>query len=110
MSPESRSRGAHEARSEDGEPLEIVHRDVSPQNIIVGTDGLARVLDFGVAKATGRLQTTRDGQLHGKLSYMAPEQLRSDAVTRKADIYSASVVLWEALTGRRLFSSDNEGG
>ncbi len=101
---------AHEARSERGEPLGIVHRDVSPQNILVGTDGLARVLDFGVAKATGRLQTTRDGQLKGKLSYMAPEQLRSESVTRKADVYAASVVLWEALTGERLFASDSEGG
>src|SRR5580693_1163797 len=98
---------AHEARSERGEPLGIVHRDVSPQNILVGTDGLARVLDFGVAKAAGRLQTTRDGQLKGKLSYMAPEQLRSEAVTRNADTYAASVVLWEVLTGERLFASDS---
>ena len=101
---------AHEARSERGEPLGIVHRDVSPQNILVGADGLARVLDFGVAKATGRLQTTRDGQLKGKLSYMAPEQLRSESVTRQADVYAASVVLWEMLTGERLFASDSEGG
>jgi serine/threonine-protein kinase len=100
---------AHEARSERNEPLGIVHRDVSPQNILVGTDGLARVLDFGVAKAAGRLQTTRDGQLKGKLSYMAPEQLRNEPVTRRADVYSASVVLWEAITGERLFASDSEG-
>jgi serine/threonine protein kinase len=100
---------AHEAKSETGERLDIVHRDVSPQNVLIGTDGVARVLDFGVAKAAGRLQTTRDGQLKGKLSYMAPEQIHGSAVTRRTDVYSASVVLWEALTGERLFKGDNEG-
>ncbi len=98
---------AHEARNERGEPLHIVHRDISPQNILVGTDGVARVLDFGVAKAAGRIQTTREGQLKGKLAYMAPEQL-SGEVSRKTDIYAAAVVLWEALTGRRLFKGENE--
>jgi eukaryotic-like serine/threonine-protein kinase len=98
---------AHEAKSDRGEPLGIVHRDVSPHNILVGTDGVARVLDFGVAKAVGRLQTTREGQLKGKLAYMAPEQVRGE-VTRVTDVYSASVVLWEALTGKRLFFGDNE--
>lgn len=99
---------AHEARNERGEPLGIVHRDVSPQNILVGSDGVPRVLDFGVAKAGGRIQTTREGQLKGKLAYMAPEQL-SGHVTRQTDIYAAAVVLWEALTGRRLFAGENEG-
>ncbi|MEO6576463.1 MAG: serine/threonine-protein kinase [Polyangiaceae bacterium] len=98
---------AHEARNERGEPLGIVHRDISPQNVLVGTDGVARVLDFGVAKAAGRIQTTREGQLKGKLSYMAPEQL-SGAVTRQTDIYAAAIVLWEALTAKRLFAGDNE--
>jgi hypothetical protein len=100
---------AHEARDEAGEPLGIVHRDVSPQNILVGTDGLARVLDFGVAKAAGRLQSTRDGELKGKLSYMPPEQLRHEPLTRRGDVYSASVVLWETLTGERLFGGEDEG-
>ncbi len=100
---------AHEARSETGEPLGIVHRDISPQNVIVGIDGVIRILDFGVAKATGRAQTTRDGQVKGKLAYMAPEQLRGQPVSRQADLYSAAVVLWELLAGRNLFAGDNEG-
>jgi serine/threonine-protein kinase len=99
---------AHEARNDLGEPLNLVHRDVSPQNALVGTDGVTRLLDFGVAKAVGRLATTREGQLKGKLAYMAPEQVRGEQVTRRTDIYAASVVLWEALTGKRLFQSDNE--
>lgn len=100
---------AHEAKDERGMPLGIVHRDVSPQNIHVGTDGVARVLDFGVAKAAGRVQTTREGQLKGKLSYMAPEQLRGAQVTRTCDIYAVGVMLWELITGQRLFDGDNEG-
>jgi serine/threonine-protein kinase len=98
---------AHEAKSDHGEPLGIVHRDVSPHNILVGTDGVARVLDFGVAKAVGRLHTTREGKLKGKLAYMAPEQVRGD-VSRRTDVYAAAVVLWEALAGKRLFPGENE--
>jgi len=99
---------AHEARDAQGQPLDLVHRDVSPHNILVGTDGIARVLDFGVAKARGRAQTTAVGQLKGKLAYMAPEQLRGQ-VTRRTDVFAASVVLWEALTGVRLFQGEDEG-
>jgi serine/threonine-protein kinase len=99
---------AHEAKDETGQPLHIVHRDVSPQNVLVGTDGVPRVLDFGVAKAVGRVQGTREGQLKGKLPYMAPEQITTGAATRQTDIYAAAVVLWEVLVGRRLFSGDNE--
>jgi eukaryotic-like serine/threonine-protein kinase len=101
---------AHEAKDEHGQPLGIVHRDVSPQNVLIGADGVARVLDFGVAKAKGRLYTTQDGRVKGKLSYMAPEQLRSDPVDRKSDIFAASIVAWELFTGKRLFESENEGG
>jgi len=99
---------AHEAKSERGEPLGIVHRDVSPQNILVGVDGIARVLDFGIAKAAGRAQVTREGQVRGKMAYIAPEQLQHGSANRKADVYAAAVVLWEALTGERLFLSDSE--
>ena len=100
---------AHEAKDERGQPLGIVHRDMSPQNVLVGTDGVARVLDFGVAKAAGRMQTTREGQIKGKLSYMPPEQLRGAQVGRQSDIYAAGVMLWELVTGQRLFAGDNEG-
>jgi serine/threonine-protein kinase len=99
---------AHEAKGEGGLPLGIVHRDVSPQNVMVGTDGIARVLDFGVAKAAGRWQSTQRGQLKGKLAYMAPEQIATHDVTRKSDVYAAAVILWETLTGHRLFRADNE--
>lgn len=98
---------AHEARSERGLPLGIVHRDVSPQNVLIGVDGVAHVIDFGVAKAAGRMQHTRDGQIKGKLAYMAPEQIRGASVDRRTDIYAASAVLWEMLAGRRLFTGDD---
>jgi len=100
---------AHEARDDRGEPLGIVHRDVSPQNVLVGSDGVSRVLDFGVAKAAMRLPTTRDGQVKGKVAYMAPEQLRAGPVDRRADVFAAGIVHWEALTGHRLFAGSDVG-
>jgi serine/threonine-protein kinase len=100
---------AHEATNEQGEALGIVHRDVSPQNVLIGVDGIPRVFDFGVAKAAGRAQTTREGQLKGKLAYMSPEQLMGRSVGRASDIFAASAVLWEALVGKRLFKGDSEG-
>ncbi|MEZ4226943.1 MAG: protein kinase [Polyangiaceae bacterium] len=101
---------AHETRDETGRLLRLVHRDVSPQNVLVGVDGVPRLSDFGVAKAEARLQSTQDGQLKGKLGYMSPEQILGKDVDRRSDIFAASVVLWEMLAGRRLFTGEASGG
>ena len=100
---------AHELRDELGQPTELVHRDVSPQNVLVGLDGVCRITDFGVARAATRLSGTRAGQLKGKIAYMAPEQaMGSPDIDRRADVFASGVVLWEVLAGRRLFKSENE--
>ena len=94
---------AHKLVDDFGEPLHIVHRDVSPQNVMVGVDGSSRITDFGVARAATRLTTTRAGQLKGKVGYMAPEQARGDDIDLRADVFAVGVILWETLAGRRLF-------
>jgi serine/threonine protein kinase len=99
---------AHEALDAQGQPLGIVHRDVSPQNVIVGVDGVSRVIDFGIAKAQSRLARTQAGMVKGKSAYMSPEQVDSQAVDRRSDVFSAGIVLWEALTGKRLFRGEGE--
>lgn len=99
---------AHELRADDNSALEIVHRDVSPQNILVGVDGIARLTDFGVAKAASRLSTTKSGQLKGKLAYMAPEQARGVKLDRRADLFAMGIVLWETLAFKRLFKGEGE--
>jgi serine/threonine-protein kinase len=91
-----------------GVRLELVHRDVSPQNILVAVDGSSRLIDFGVAKARHRITQTRSGSLKGKYAYMAPEQLRGLPVDRRADIFSAGAVLFEALTGKAVFRGETE--
>ncbi|MEZ4219300.1 MAG: serine/threonine-protein kinase [Polyangiaceae bacterium] len=100
---------AHQAKSDGGRPLNIVHRDVSPQNLLVGVDGVGRVVDFGVAKAMIRSTSTRDGKVKGKLAYMSPEQIQAGPVDHRSDIFSAGVVIWEALAGKRLFSRPDPG-
>jgi eukaryotic-like serine/threonine-protein kinase len=99
---------AHRATDETGENLGIVHRDVSPQNLVVGADGIARVLDFGIAKAANSASATQEGQVKGKLAYMAPEQLEG-MHSQLTDLYAAGIVLWETLAGRRLFLGKSEG-
>lgn len=98
---------AHEANRESGEPLNIVHRDVNPQNVMVGADGVSRVLDFGIAKASHRYHQTGAGVVKGKLRYMAPEQIADKPVDRRSDVFAASVVIWEMLTGENLFNTSN---
>ena len=101
-------RYAHELRDVDGMPTPVVHRDVSPQNLFVTTDGVAKLLDFGVSKVLTEGSRTRTGMLKGKLPYMAPEQIRGEPVDPRADVFSMGIVLWEALTGDRLFRRDSD--
>lgn len=99
---------AHELRGPAGDPLELVHRDVSPQNVLIRYDGRVKLTDFGVAKAVGRLQRTQPGEIKGKLAYMAPEQAYGRNVDRRSDVYSLGVVLFELALGRRLFGGKSD--
>ena len=94
---------AHELKGRDGKDLDVVHRDVSPQNLFVTYDGNVKVVDFGIASASDRVHHTAAGQVKGKFSYMAPEQSRGKKIDRRADVWALGVVLWELLTLRRLF-------
>lgn len=98
----------HEVKGEDNRPLGLIHRDVSPDNILVGRDGNARVLDFGIAKATELGRKTKAGQIKGKIAYMSPEHMRGKDLDRRADIYAMGAVLFEALTGRRLVGGESD--
>lgn len=94
---------AHDLRDFDGEPLGVVHRDVSPLNVLVTFDGQAKLVDFGIAKSADSSQETKTGVLKGRVAYMAPEQAWGSTVDRRADIYSVGVMIWEAAAGRRLW-------
>lgn len=96
---------AHELTDGDGQPLSVVHLDVSPQNILIGEDGITRVVDFGIAQAAHRARPADTSKLKGKLGYMAPEQLMLGELDRRSDLFAAGIILWEMLTGKKLFSS-----
>ena len=100
---------AHEHTFADGRLVGIVHRDVSPQNILIDMNGVSMIADFGVALASVRMSSTRVGQLKGKVAYMAPEQAHGKNVSPSSDVFAAGIVLWECLANRRLFLEDNEG-
>jgi serine/threonine-protein kinase len=98
---------AHELRDESGRHLGIIHRDVSPHNVLVGCDGRGRITDFGIAKAEDRVQVTRTHEVKGKLAYLAPERIDKRRIcTVQSDVFSMAVVLWECIAGRRLFRGD----
>lgn len=97
----------HGLRDVDGHPYGLVHRDMSPQNLMIGFDGWAKIVDFGLAKATGK-RHTHTGHLRGKLAYMSPEQARGRPLTAATDLFALGVVLWELLTGKRLFAGDTD--
>src|SRR5262245_57376812 len=100
---------AHELRDENQKLRSVVHRDISPHNILIGTNGAVKLVDFGVAKAVGRVsEATRAGQLKGKFGYMSPEQARGKVVDRRSDVFSLGIVLFELTTSRRLFRGDSD--
>ncbi|MGZ3426926.1 MAG: protein kinase domain-containing protein [Polyangia bacterium] len=99
---------AHEKVGFDGTPLEIVHRDVTPQNIIVTYDGAVKLLDFGIAKASNRFGETRFGTLKGKVPYMSPEQCRGEPLDRRSDIFSLGIMMYELTLGKRLYQGKSD--
>ena len=103
-------RALHELTGDDDAPLGLVHRDVSPANVLVGLDGVARIADFGLAKPLLAVErTTSEGALRGKLGYMAPEYIRGKSIDRRIDVFAMGIVLWEVLSRKRLFRGENDG-
>jgi eukaryotic-like serine/threonine-protein kinase len=100
---------AHEATAEDGLALGLIHRDVSPQNIMVSTQGVTQLLDFGIAQASANPAMVKERVIKGKIAYMAPEQVRDEPLDRRTDVWAMGVVLWQMLTGRSLFAAEDNG-
>lgn len=99
---------AHDTRGDDGARLELVHRDVSPSNVMIARTGHVKLIDFGIAKAKGRAVQTSGGAIKGTFRYMSPEQAAGGIVDRRSDVFSLGIVLWEMLTGRRLYDGTEE--
>src|SRR5436305_14530162 len=99
---------AHRKRDAGGRELYIVHRDVSPQNIILSYEGEVKLIDFGIAKAANKITKTQAGILKGKFGYMSPEQVRGLPLDRRSDVFSVGIVLYELLTGERLFVGESD--
>jgi serine/threonine protein kinase len=99
---------AHERIGVDGHPLGIVHRDISPSNLMVSFEGHLKVVDFGIAKATSRTEETHSGTVRGKISYLSPEQAVGGAIDRRSDVFSLGIVMWEMLTGARLYKRESD--
>jgi serine/threonine-protein kinase len=99
---------AHNARDDNGTPLSVIHRDVSPQNIMVSFQGVVKLLDFGIAKAASHLAKTSDGQVKGKFAYMSPEQCRGEPIDGRSDVFALGICLYEALTARNLYKRSTE--
>jgi serine/threonine protein kinase len=99
---------AHTRRDSDGRGLQIVHRDISPENVMVSYTGDVKIVDFGIAKAETRASKTRSGVLKGKFGYMSPEQVRGLPYDHRVDVFSCGILLWELLVGRRLFTEKSD--
>lgn len=99
---------AHDLKGEDGQPAAVVHRDVTPGNLMVSREGVLRILDFGIARTRAKLIETRTGAIKGKYCYMPPEQVQGHPIDRRADVFSLGVLMWEAIAGRSLFSKASE--
>jgi serine/threonine protein kinase len=99
---------AHKVRDDQGQPMRLVHRDISPQNLLVGFDGGVKLIDFGVAKAAGRAQHTTTGVLKGKFPYMSPEQAEGEELDGRSDVFALGIVLWELLCEKRLFKGESD--
>src|SRR3982751_3354984 len=99
---------AHNKRDAQGRELNLVHRDISPQNVLIGYEGEVKLIDFGIAKAAGKATKTQAGILKGKFGYMSPEQIRGLPLDRRSDVFAIGVCLYEMLTGERLFVGDSD--